>query len=193
MGIKVFYIGFFYNIAAIHNRHTIGQPGNDTQVMGDPDNRHANFITQPFDQICNLGLNRHIQCRGRLISNKHLRCAGQRHGNHHALAHAAGELVRVIFQTFTCIGDTYQFQRLNHAVFGLFHGHTHVNFQWLRHLLSNCKNRVKGSHWVLKYHADLGAAHMPDLFIRHLQQIITLEKRPTCCNLPGRGWNEAPH
>jgi len=51
-----------------------------------------------LEQVENLRLNGHVQGRGRLVRNDQLRVAGQGHGNHHALTHAAGELMRIIVQ-----------------------------------------------------------------------------------------------
>src|SRR3546814_17068634 len=45
-----------------------------------------------------LRLNGDIERGGRLVRQQQLRPAGQRHGDHHPLAHAAGELVRVVVQ-----------------------------------------------------------------------------------------------
>ncbi len=43
-----------------------------------------------------LGLHGHVERRGRLVGEQHLRAAGDRDRDHHALAHAAAELVRVV-------------------------------------------------------------------------------------------------
>ena len=43
-----------------------------------------------------LGLDRDVECRGRLVGDQHLGVVGDRHRDHHALAHATRELVRVL-------------------------------------------------------------------------------------------------
>ena len=45
-------------------------------------------------QIEDLRLDGHVERGGRLVGDQQLRPAGERHRDHHALAHAAGELVR---------------------------------------------------------------------------------------------------
>ena len=47
------------------------------------------------DQIEDLGLDRDVERRRRLVGDQQLRLVGERHRDHHALAHAAGELVRI--------------------------------------------------------------------------------------------------
>ena len=48
------------------------------------------------EQVHDLRLHRHVERRGRLVGDQHLRVQRQRHRDHDALAHAAGELVRVV-------------------------------------------------------------------------------------------------
>ena len=54
-----------------------------------------NLLAQ-LDQLGqDLPLHHHVERRGRLVHDDDLRLEGERHRDHHALAHAAGELVRV--------------------------------------------------------------------------------------------------
>ena len=48
------------------------------------------------EQVHDLGLHGHVEGGGRLVGDEHLRVQRQRHRDHDALAHAAGELVRVV-------------------------------------------------------------------------------------------------
>ena len=50
---------------------------------------------QLVQQVEDLRLHRHVQRRGRLVGHQQRGIAGQRHGDHHALAHAARQLVRI--------------------------------------------------------------------------------------------------
>jgi hypothetical protein len=49
---------------------------------------------QLAQQLEDLRRDRHVECRGRLVGDEQARLAGQRHRDHHALPHAAGQLVR---------------------------------------------------------------------------------------------------
>ena len=47
------------------------------------------------DDVEDLRLDGDVERGGRLVGDQHLRIAGQRHGDHGALAHAAGQLMRI--------------------------------------------------------------------------------------------------
>ena len=49
-------------------------------------------------QVEDPGLDRHVERGRRLVGDQHLRVARERHRDHHALPHAAGELVRVLVE-----------------------------------------------------------------------------------------------
>ena len=46
---------------------------------------------QVVDQLEDLGLDGHVEGRGRLVGDEQLGPGRRGHGDHHALAHAAGE------------------------------------------------------------------------------------------------------
>ena len=52
-------------------------------------------VAQVHQQLQDLGLDRHVERRRRLVGDEDPRVAGQRHRDHRPLAHAAGELVRI--------------------------------------------------------------------------------------------------
>ena len=55
-----------------------------------------NSSLQLLDQLEDLRLHRHVERGRRLVGDQQLRVADQRHRDHRALAHTAGELVRVV-------------------------------------------------------------------------------------------------
>jgi len=63
-------------------------------VRDQDDRRTARRFNSPH-QIEDLRLQGHVERGGRLVRDQQPGIAGQRHRNHHALAHAAGQLVRV--------------------------------------------------------------------------------------------------
>jgi hypothetical protein len=58
-------------------------------------------------------LNRNVEGRGRLVSDQQDRRAGQSHGDHHTLAHATRELVRVLVDTLLGRGDPYALEHID--------------------------------------------------------------------------------
>ena len=82
------------------------------QIMGDEQHAHRMLAPQPGDQRHDLPRDQRVQAGGRLIGDQQFRRTGQRHGDHHALAHAAGELVRVIVQPLRRVGNADLAQQL---------------------------------------------------------------------------------
>jgi hypothetical protein len=68
----------------------------DAEVVGDEQDAHAQLGLQPAHQLEDLRLDRHVERGGRLVGDQQVGLAGQRHRDHHALAHAARQLVRVV-------------------------------------------------------------------------------------------------
>ena len=57
----------FHHLTAIHNRHTVRNIGNHTDVMGDDDHPQGTLAAELLDQVQDLRLDRHIKCGCRLI------------------------------------------------------------------------------------------------------------------------------
>ena len=70
--------------------------GDHAQIVGDHDDRRCRRRLHLVHELENLRLNRDIERGRRLVGDQHLRIARQRHRDHHALAHAARKLVRII-------------------------------------------------------------------------------------------------
>src|SRR5579859_1015742 len=108
----------FDDVAGIHDVDAIGDARDNTQVVGDHDDRHAQLLAQTLDQVQNLGLNRHVERGRRLVSQQELRFAAEGHGNHDALTHAARELVRVIVDARARGRNAHQLEELDGALAG---------------------------------------------------------------------------
>ena len=61
-------------------------------------------------QVEDLGLHGDVERGGRLVGDQQLGAAGHGRGDHHPLAHAAGELVRVLAQAARGVGDAHLLQ-----------------------------------------------------------------------------------
>ncbi|MCY1502285.1 hypothetical protein D9M68_363810 [compost metagenome] len=88
----------FDRVTAEHHHGAIGDLGDDAHVVGDEQHRGAFLLLQHFDQVEDLALDGDVERRRRLVGDQQLRTACKRHGDHHALAHAAGEAVRVLVE-----------------------------------------------------------------------------------------------
>ena len=81
--------------------------------MCDQHNRRAEPAFELQHQLEDLGLDGDVERRGGLVGDQQPWVAAERHGNHHALAHAAGELVRIVAHATLRIGDAHQAQHLD--------------------------------------------------------------------------------
>ena len=70
--------------------------GDDAEIVRDEQQRQVERRLHVAQQIEDLRLDRDVERGRRLVGDDQRRLAGQRHGDQHALAHAAGELVRVV-------------------------------------------------------------------------------------------------
>ena len=94
----------------VHHGHAIGDAGDNAQIMCDQRHRHTAFALEFGEQRKDLRLDGHIQRGGRLIGNQYLGIAGERDGDHHALAHAARQLVRILVEPARRIRDLHLFE-----------------------------------------------------------------------------------
>ena len=88
----------FHAAAVLHYRHPVSQLADDAQVMSDKQQPHVQLLLQLAQQLQNLRLHRYVQGGSRLVGHQQLRARQQRHGDHHPLALAAGELMRIVRQ-----------------------------------------------------------------------------------------------
>jgi hypothetical protein len=89
-------LGLLDDPPRVHDDNTIGDLSDDAQIVCDEEHCHLRALLQIPQQCEDLGLNRHIKGRRGLVRDEEQRLAGQCDGNHHALAHPARELVRIV-------------------------------------------------------------------------------------------------
>ena len=104
----------FDDLALGHHADAVGDLSHDAEVMGDEQHRHAFAAFQAGEQFEDLRLHGDVERRRRLVGDQEFRLVGQSHGDHDALALAAGELVRIGIEPLLRIADAdlvEQFQR----------------------------------------------------------------------------------
>jgi hypothetical protein len=114
---------------------------------------------QRAHQLQDLGLDGDVQRGGRFVGDQQLRLAGQRHGDHHALAHAAGQLVRVFVEALLGRRDAHLPQHLDGAFPGLRRAER-GGAAGLDDLLADGEGRVQRGHRFLEDHRHAVAAQV---------------------------------
>jgi hypothetical protein len=97
-------------VAAVHHEHAVGNFGHHAHVVRDEEHAHAHLLLQLADELKDLRLDRHVERGGGLVGDQELRLAGERHRDHHALAHAARELVRKAVEHVARFGNAHEFE-----------------------------------------------------------------------------------
>ena len=92
-----------------------------------------------------------------------------------ALAHAAGELVRVIMHAARGIGDLHQLQHLDGAGERLLLRQALVAAQALGDLLADGQHRIERGHRLLEDEADLLGADLVQFIAGERHQVAALE------------------
>ena len=113
-----------------------------------------------FDQLEDLRLRRHVERRRRLVGDQQVGVVDQRHRDHHALAHAARELVRVVVDAPLGARDADRLQQLERA-----RARRRFVTSWCSRTAStSCLpirvHRVQRRHRVLEDHRDVVAADL---------------------------------
>ncbi|GDX02970.1 hypothetical protein ExPUPEC61_00550 [Escherichia coli] len=134
------------------------------QVMSDQHQRHVLFLLQLQQQFDDLRLDGHVQRSGRFIGNQQFWSTGNRHGDHHALAHAAGKLMRVNIQTRCRIGNTDQIQQVNRSLTAGTFVAALMHLNRFHNLETHGVARVKAGHRVLEDHCHFGTHQVAALF-----------------------------
>ena len=86
------------DFSVAHDVEHVGHVADHGKVVGDHHHRHAVLFDQPFEQVEDLRLCRHIERRCRLIRDQKPGTQGDCHGDDDALALSAAEFVRVARQ-----------------------------------------------------------------------------------------------
>ena len=93
------------DLAALHHADSVGELAHDAEIVGDEQHRHAEPRLRVLQQLQDLRLHRDVERGRRLVGDQQIRLVGERHGDHHALALAAGKLVRIAAEPARRIGN----------------------------------------------------------------------------------------
>ena len=174
----------------IHHGHPIAGLGDDAQIVGHDHDRHAQPVAQLEQQLQDLVLDRDVERRRRLVGQQQPRPARQRDRDHHALAHAARELVRIVVEAARGGRHAHLLQQLDRPLAPRPPAEVGVRAQVLVDLAMHGEDGIEGRHRLLEDHADLAAAHGPPGRLVHRHEVAP-EPGRDALDPPGRP--DQPH
>jgi hypothetical protein len=187
-------IGLLDPFPRIHHDDPVGGLGYDREVMRDQDDGRPELLLQGEHEIEDLCLDGDIQRGRRFIGNEDLGIARQRHGNHRALTHAAGQLMRIFVGALRRVGHADAAQHLH----GLFPRRRFrqvlMKLHRLADLSADGEHRIERRHRLLENHRDVVAADRAHLrFVEPEQIAAPIELDRTADDPAGRIGNEPHH
>ena len=172
--------------ARVHHEDAARERRDGREIVADPDQRHPEIAHQAAHLGEDLRLNRNIKRRGRLVAHDQRRLVQQRNRDRDALAHAAGELVRIGIEPLCGIGNAHSGERLDRPRARGFARDAAMRLQREAHLCRDRQHRIKHAHWVLKHHRDALAAQRTQLLWRKTDQFLPGELHRTADDAAGR-------
>ena len=158
-------------VATLHHQHAVGDLGHHAHVVGDEDHAHRQLLLQLADQRQDLRLDGDVERGGGLVGDQQRGPAGQRHRDHHPLAHAARQLVRVAAQHLARFWNAHQVEEAQRLGHGLGLRAALVQHDAFGDLLADGEHRVQAGHRLLEHHRDVGAAQRAHLRAAGLRQV----------------------
>ena len=130
-------------------------------------------LAQILHQLQNLGLNRDIEGRCRLIEYQKVRIVCKRHRDHDSLSLAAAEVVRVLLEAPLGDWDTHHIQQLNRTRFRPRSGYLAMHADDLRDLIADGVHGIRGGHRFLEHHGDFVSTDLAHLLLGQMSQILS--------------------
>ncbi|EMF27026.1 cation transport ATPase [Streptomyces gancidicus BKS 13-15] len=167
--------GGLHDLARVEHVDLVAESRDHAEVVGDHQQGGALLVHELLEQLQDLRLDGHVEGRGGLVGDEQARGAGDRHGDERALAHAAGELVRVLLEPPGRVGDADPVQQVGGLLAGGLPLHPAVTLQDLGDLHADRDDRVQRGQRVLEDHRHLAAAQVAARGRVHREQVRAVE------------------
>ena len=144
-------------------------------------------------EVENLRLDRDVERRRRLVGDQQVGVQHERHGDHHALAHPARQMMRILRHAPFGVGDADLGQHGHGAPRCLVARHCLVLEDHLRQLHADREHRIQRRHRLLEDHADRAAADLAHLLPRQREQVLALQRDLAGDDAARRARDETQH
>ena len=171
----------------MHDDELLGALGGEAEVVRDEQHGGAHLGGQLAEVVEDAALDGDVQGGGRLVGDQQLGVRGHADGDEGALAHAAGELVRVLLGAAFGVGQAGFLEELADAFADLALGHDVVREQGLLDLEAHAQDGVQVTHRVLGDEADAGSAQLHPLLGGQVGDVAAVELDLSARDLAGAG------
>ena len=144
----------FHDAAVVHHVDPVRHLAHDPEVVGDEQQGHPEAVAKLAQQREDLGLDGHVEGGGRLVRDEQIRVVREGHGDHDALALAAGQLVRIGAPPALHISEAHEVEQLKDPLAGRRGGHRPVEEKRLANLLLHGVQGIERGHRLLEDHRD---------------------------------------
>ena len=180
------------HLPRVHHRDAARHLGDHAHVVRDEHQRHAALLLQRAQQVEDLRLDRHVERGGGLVGDQQPRIAGDRHRDHHALVHAAGQLVREVAQPAVRRGDAHQVEQLDADACAPPRGPCPGADATSRRSGSrSVKHGIEARRRLLEDHRHVAADHLAPRALREVQEVVSREA-PAASRARGPDTRRAP-
>ena len=176
----------------IHHGDAVRGLGDHAHVVGDQHHGGAMLAAQPLQQRDDLRLHRYVERGGRLVGDDEFRLGRERQRQHHTLAHAAGELMRIGIDAHFRRRDANFIQQRQRFRACLRIREVAVRLDGLDQLLADAVERVEAGERVLEHHADALAADLAHRFRRQVVDALPAQQHLASGD-PPRRLDQADH
>ncbi len=163
------------DLAFLHHADLLRDLAHDAEVVGDEQQRHAEPLLDVLQQLDDLRLHGDVERGGRLVGDEQIGLVGERHGDHDALALAAGKLMRIAAEPALRVGDADLGQHLERPRARCGAGEPAMQQQNLADLLVDGVQRIERGHRLLEDDGDVVAAHAAHLALGEREQVAAIE------------------
>ena len=170
----------FDGASGIHDDHVVANLRGQPQVVGDENDRGAVLALHVGDQPDDRRVHGDVERGGRLIGNDQARIAGERHRDEHALAHAAGQLMRISPKQFARLRQPRGVQHGERALAAIAAASTAEARKVFVELRADRQHRIERGHRRLRDEGDRASEQSAPLRRRHLQKVLALERQRAC-------------
>jgi len=156
----IFGRAFLDQLARVKHADALTHASDHGKVMADEQHGRAQLRTQLRDEIEHFGFDSGVEPRGRFVENQQRRVGSERHRDHHALLHAARQLMRIAGHHPLGRRTAHPLQHLERALQCFFARET-GGFECFGHLPRNRERRIQRAAGVLIDHRNRIGAQRP--------------------------------